>query len=127
MSLFDHISHNSVVRKVVYCLQILLQKNGSTDQIFLLLIDFYVDIVIDPCIQLRLEYFDLLVASVVLSFPIWKVHLFFLHFFLVELLLSFMADSTRSTTTSARSQSAASSATLTHTIKFDTRLGLVNI
>ena len=75
MSQLDHVVHDAVVGQLVDRLQVALQAQGAVDQLPLLLFNLDIDVVLNGCFKLWLEYFDLLVGSVGLAFPVRQVHL----------------------------------------------------
>ena len=75
MSQLDHVVHDAVVGQLVNRLQVALQAQGAVDQFPLLLFNLDIDVVLNGCFKLWLEYFDLLVGSVGLALPVRQVHL----------------------------------------------------
>ena len=75
MGQLDHVVHDAVVGQLVDRLQVALQAQGAVDQLPLLLFNLDIDVVLNGCFKLWLEYFDLLVGSVGLALPVRQVHL----------------------------------------------------
>ena len=75
MGQLDHVVHDAVVGQLVDRLQVALQAQGAVDQLPLLLFNLDIDVVLNGCFKLWLEYFDLLVGSVSLALPVRQVHL----------------------------------------------------
>ena len=75
MSQLDHVVHDAVVGQLVDSLQVALQAQGAVDQLPLLLFNLDIDVVLNGCFKLWLEYFDLLVGSVGFALPVRQVHL----------------------------------------------------
>ena len=75
MSQLDHVVHDAVVGQLVDRLQVALQAQGAVDQLPLLLFNLDIDVVLNGCFKLWLEYFDLLVGSVGFALPVRQVHL----------------------------------------------------
>ena len=75
MGQLDHVIHDAVVGQLVDRLQVTLQAQSAVDQLPLLLFNLDIDVVLNGCFKLWLEYFDLLVGSVSFALPVRQVHL----------------------------------------------------
>ena len=71
--------------KLVDCLEILLELKSIIDKSPLLVIYLDTDVILNGCLKLGLQYLDHLVRLVVLSFPVWQLHLLVNFFFLLLL------------------------------------------
>ena len=85
MGQLDHVVHDAVVGQLVDRLQVALQAQGAVDQLPLLLFNLDIDVVLNGCFKLWLEYFDLLVGSVGFALPVRQMHLLLGLLFLILL------------------------------------------
>ena len=90
---WHHICHNAVLRQLIYRPKVLLERQGTVDQVFFWFIYFYTKKFLDRSAQIRLKHFYVLVCLIFFALPVRKVHFFSLIFLFFELFFGLVDDS----------------------------------